>query len=86
MCKFWNSRLRLVYICIWLVLLSICLNRFRNHLEKSRKADLQKNDENGGTFDEDIDYVLETLQYMHDFKLGKAKIRPVVEKAIFQFF
>ncbi|VDN27079.1 unnamed protein product [Gongylonema pulchrum] len=80
LCSFWNSRSRLLRISICLTLLNISLSIFRDFLDEPTEAKFKTDNRNGGDFDEDMDYVLETIQYMHDLKIGKAEIRPVVEK------
>uniref|UniRef100_A0A1I7VZC9 Glycosyltransferase family 92 protein n=1 Tax=Loa loa TaxID=7209 RepID=A0A1I7VZC9_LOALO len=87
MYNFWNSRIRLAYISCFLLLLRITLDQLRIYLENSERVEYQTEDNNDdckndeGSFTDDMDYVLETMQYMYDLKLGKAKIRPVVEEA-----
>lgn len=89
MYNFWNSRIRLAYISCLLLLLRITLDQLRIYLENSERGQYQAengNDDHGtveGSFTDDMDYVLETMQYMYDLKLGKAEIRPVVEEVTF---
>ncbi|KAL4002974.1 Glycosyltransferase 92 family protein [Acanthocheilonema viteae] len=86
MYNFWNSRTRLACISCLLLLLKISFDQLRIYLENSKSQQYQtKNDNNEdgsdeGSFTNDMDYVLETMQYMYDLKLGKAEIRPVVEQ------
>ncbi|CAG9534530.1 unnamed protein product [Cercopithifilaria johnstoni] len=88
MYNFWNSRIRLAYISCLLILLKISFVQLRIYLKNSKIELYQtkngnNNDENdeGRSFTDDMDYALETMQYMYDLKIGKAEIRPVVEEA-----
>lgn len=89
MYNFWNSPVRLAYISCLLLFLKINFYQLRIYLENSKSEQyLTKNSNNDhiddeGTFTDDMDYILETMQYMHDLKLGKAEIRSVVEEVIF---
>ncbi|VDN27244.1 unnamed protein product [Gongylonema pulchrum] len=86
LCSFWNSRSRLLRISVCLTLLNISLSIFRDFLDEPTEAKFKTDSRNGGDFDEDMDYVLETIQYMHDLKIGKAEIRPVVEEVLAMSF
>ncbi|KAM3724671.1 Beta-1,4-galactosyltransferase galt-1 [Dirofilaria immitis] len=81
MYNFWNSRIRLAYISCILLFIRITLDQLRIYLKDSEKEQYQLDNNDGGSFTDDMDYVLETMQYMYELKLGKAKIRPVVEEA-----
>uniref|UniRef100_A0A0R3RVI8 Glycosyltransferase family 92 protein n=1 Tax=Elaeophora elaphi TaxID=1147741 RepID=A0A0R3RVI8_9BILA len=87
MYNFWNSRIRLAYTSCLLVLLRISLDQLHIYVENPSNEHNQTENgnnyrkNNGGSFTDDMDYVLETMQYMHDLKLGKAEIRPVIEEA-----
>ncbi|VDO25410.1 unnamed protein product [Brugia timori] len=76
----WNSRVRLACISCLLILLRITLDQLRIYLNNSKSENYQTENDNEGSYTNDMDYILETMQYMHDLKLGKAEIRPVIEE------
>ncbi|VDK70649.1 unnamed protein product [Litomosoides sigmodontis] len=70
-----------------LILLKISFYQLRIFLENYKSEQCQTRSDNNnygsdeGSFTDDMDYVLETMQYVYDLKLGKAEIRPVIEEA-----
>lgn len=78
-CRVWNSRTRLSLLSSILALISVHLNTYHTVLNDS--GDIA-NEAEGSSFYEDMDYVLESIQYMRDLKAGKAEIRPVIEKVV----
>lgn len=72
-CSVWNSRLRLSLFSLLLALLNI-LVLLVDDLPQLNTVE---------TFRDDIDYVLETFQYMNDLQYGKAAVRSVFEKVFF---
>ncbi|KHN74016.1 hypothetical protein Tcan_18637 [Toxocara canis] len=74
----WQSRSRLGILCASFAVLLALLNTFDEQFERrSDDANLSKRTK---TFADDIDYALETMQYMHDLQNGRAMIRDVIEK------
>ncbi|VDN01093.1 unnamed protein product [Thelazia callipaeda] len=83
MWKIWNSRIRLVCISAFLLVLNISLHKFENNLKTSangnRKTNINyHNDEKW--FNSAVDYALEAMLYMHNYETGKAEIRPLIEQ------
>uniref|UniRef100_A0A915PZD7 Glycosyltransferase family 92 protein n=1 Tax=Setaria digitata TaxID=48799 RepID=A0A915PZD7_9BILA len=86
--NFWNSRIRLACISGSLLFLTLTLDQLRVYVEDSGSVRYRignsaesAHGNTGESFTDDVDYVLETMQYMYDLRLGKAEIRPVVEES-----
>uniref|UniRef100_A0A915BJR2 Glycosyltransferase family 92 protein n=2 Tax=Parascaris TaxID=6254 RepID=A0A915BJR2_PARUN len=72
----WHSRSRLGIVCASLSVLLALLNIFSDTQLQGVSNVVKHN----RTFADDMDYVLETLQYMYDLQNGRAEIRSIVEK------
>ncbi|MFH4984068.1 hypothetical protein AB6A40_010777 [Gnathostoma spinigerum] len=71
----WNSRSRLAVFAGVLALLVGVLRLCRDDLTVQSTGIVYSN-----SFSNDVDYDLDTLQYMYDLHKGSAHIRPVIEK------
>jgi hypothetical protein len=69
----WQSPLRLG-ICSMLMATLLIVSNLIPPLDEIN--DLEEDEEN---FMNDVDYAVESMQYMHDLQRGTAEIRPVVE-------
>ena len=71
----WHSRHRLSLLSFVLAVVLVVLNFFGedfcSYLPEEARVE--------SSFNEDVDYALESLNYMYELENGKAEIRPIIE-------